>query len=129
MSGPVPHKDGGAGYLQDKRLREFLALSDDWISRGTDDKGLAWFRGAIAEILTTANDRTLDCILGLAISLAPRRLGKAPLKLEPSDCAHADAWRKDFNPSRWGIDQLARIALMAASYRDDLPVAQRPDQF
>ena len=41
----------------------------------------------------------------------------------------ATALRNGLDPGGWSVDQLARIALMVASYRDDAGFAERLDQF
>ena len=53
-------------------LNEFLALADDWISERADEPGVTWFRGAVREVANARNERQL----GVAIGMAPRRLGK-----------------------------------------------------
>jgi hypothetical protein len=73
-----------------------------------------------------ANQRTV----GVAIGLAPRRLGKADLSLSEAELARAEALRPGLDPSDWSIDQLARIALMTASHAgDDAAFASRFDSF
>ena len=106
-------------------LKGFLELADAWISRATDHSGVSWFRGAIEANVSAGNDRAL----GMAIGLAPRRLGKAPLVLDAGDLARARALRPGLDPGGWTVDQLARIALMAASYRDAASFAERLDRF
>src|SRR3981189_3987593 len=108
---------------RDNVLAGFLALADTWISRTTDDRGIAWFRSALDEVSRASTDRTL----GVAIGLAPRRLGKAGLALGADDLARATALRNGLDPGGWSVDQLARIALMVASYRDDAGFAERLD--
>ena len=93
-------------------LNEFLALADGWISERTDERGAAWFRGAINEVAKPSNERPLS----IAIGLAPRRLGKADLALPAADLARAEALRPGLDLSDWSIDQLARVALMAGSH-------------
>jgi hypothetical protein len=110
---------------RDNVLAGFLALTDTWIARTTDDRGTTWFRGALDEVSRAATDRPL----GVAIGLAPRRLGKAGLALSADDLAHATALRNGLDPGGWSVDQLARIALMVASYRDDAGFAKKLDQF
>ncbi len=66
-------------------LNEFLALADGWISERTDERGAAWFRGAINEVAKASNERPLS----VAIGLAPRRLGKADLALPAADADFA----------------------------------------
>src|SRR5436190_17830510 len=107
-------------------LDGFLTLADEWVAQKADDRGVAWFRGAIYDVTHAANERTL----GVAIGLAPRRLGKADLSLSEAELARAEALRPGLDPSDWSIDQLARIALMAASYAgDDAAFASRFDSF
>ena len=106
-------------------LEGFLKLADAWVARAADDRGIAWFRGAVNEVAHAADDRAL----GLAIGLSPRRLGKAALNLDAGDFSRAEALRNGLDPGNWSVDQLARIALMAASYRDDAGFAETFDRF
>jgi len=107
-------------------LNEFLALADGWISERTDERGAAWFRGAINEVAKASNERPLS----VAIGLAPRRLGKADLALPAADLARAEALRPGLDLSDWSIDQLARVALMASSHGgNDADFAARFDSF
>jgi len=107
-------------------LNGFLKLADEWMSRKTDDRGIAWFRGAVHDVTHAATERAL----GVAIGLAPRRLGKADLSLNPTELAQAEALRPGLDPSDWSLDQLARVALMAASHAgDDAAFASRFDSF
>ena len=110
---------------RDEVLTGFLALADSWIARTADDRGIAWFRGAVDELSQASGDRAL----GIAIGLAPRRLGKAGLALGADDLARAAALRNGLDPAGWSVDQLARVALMVASYRDDSGFAERLDRF
>jgi hypothetical protein len=93
-------------------LDGFLKLADVWISERTDDRGVAWFRGAVHDVTHAASERTL----GVAIGLAPRRLGKADLALTVAELARAEALRPGLDLGDWSVDQLARVALMAASH-------------
>ncbi len=94
-------------------LNEFIALADGWISERTDERGLAWFRGALNDVAKSRDERPLS----VAIGLAPRRLGKADLRCLPAaDLAHAEALRPGLDLGDWSIDQLARVALMAGSH-------------
>jgi hypothetical protein len=105
-------------------LGGFLALADTWISRAADDRGIAWFRGAVEEVSRGSSDRAL----GIAIGMAPRRLGKGGLSLGADDLACATALRDGLDPGGWSVDQLARVALMVASYRDDAGFAEQLDR-
>jgi hypothetical protein len=107
-------------------LDGFLRLADQWISQRTDDRGIAWFRGALGDVTHAANERAL----GVAIGLVPRRLGKADLALAPAELARGDALRPGLDLGDWSVDQLARVALMAASHAgNDLAFASRFDGF
>lgn len=104
----------------------FLPLADEWVARATSAAGLEWFRGAIRNVAEPASDRAL----GVAIGLAPRKLGKADLCLASGDLARASALRPGLDLSDWSVDQLARVALMVASSDgDDAAFARRLDSF
>src|SRR5947207_7740832 len=117
---PEPSRAGN-GHGETALMQGFLGLADAWVLRATDDRGIAWFRGAVDEVSHAASDRAL----GVAIGLAPRRLGKASLSLGADDLAQASALREGFDPGDWSVDQLARIALMVASYRDQASFAEK----
>jgi hypothetical protein len=107
-------------------LDGFLRLADAWISERTDDRGVAWFRGAVHDVTHAASERAL----GVAIGLAPRRLGKADLALPVAELARAEALRPGLDLGDWSIDQLARVSLMAATHSgDDAAFASRFDSF
>jgi hypothetical protein len=107
-------------------LNEFLAHADRWISEGTDEPGITWFRGAIKDVANAPNEKPL----GVAIGLAPRRLGKLDLALPAAELARAKALRPGLDLSDWSIDQLARVALMAGSHGgNDAAFAARFDSF
>jgi hypothetical protein len=107
-------------------LNEFLALADRWICERADERGVTWFRGAIKDVANTQNERPL----GVAIGLAPRRLGKLDLALPAADLARAKALRPGLDLSDWSIDQLARVALMVGSHGgNDAAFAARFDSF
>ena len=107
-------------------LDGFLRLADAWLSQKTDESGIVWFRGAVRDVAHAANERALS----VAIGLAPRRLGKADLSLNAAELARADALRPGLDLCDWSIDQLARVALMAASHTgDDAAFASRFDGF
>jgi hypothetical protein len=107
-------------------LDGFLKLADEWIAQKTDDRGIAWFRGAVRDVTHAGSER----VLGVAIGLAPRRLGKADLALAAVELARAEALRPGLDLGDWSVDQLARVALMAASHAgDDAAFASRFDSF
>jgi hypothetical protein len=105
---------------------EFLKFAHQWISQRTDDRGIAWFRGAVHDVAHAASERAL----AVAIGLAPRRLGKADLALPAVELARAEALRPGLDLGDWSIDQLARVALMAAAHSgDEAAFASRFDSF
>ena len=104
----------------------FLALADEWIARAVSDNATSWFRRAIESVRGASDGNALAA----AIGIAPRRVGKADLSLTPNDRAQARALRRGLDPSDWTIDQLARSALMVASYAgDDAAFALHFDAF
>jgi hypothetical protein len=104
----------------------FLALADEWIARAVSDNAASWFRRAIESVRGASDGNALAA----AIGLAPRRVGKADLSLTPDDKVRARALRAGLDPSDWSIDQLARSALMVASYAgDDAAFAAHFDAF
>jgi hypothetical protein len=121
----APHRFGN-GRGENALLDGFLALADEWIARAGGAGGSQWFRGAINDVVHASNDRAL----GVAIGLAPRRLGKADLALTDDDKRRAAALRPGFDPSDWSVDQVARVALMIASHDgSDAAFAARLDGF
>jgi len=121
----APHRFRN-GRGENALLDGFLALADGWIARTGGAAGTEWFRSTINDIAQASNDRSL----GVAIGLAPRRLGKTDLALTADDKARAAALRPGFDPSDWSVDQLARVAFMIASHDgDDAAFASRFDSF
>ena len=121
----APHRFRN-GRGENALLDGFLALADEWIARTGGAGGTQWFRGAINDVVHASNDRAL----GVAIGLAPRRLGKADLALTNDDKKRAAALRPGFDPSDWSVDQVARVAFMIASHDgSDAAFAARFDSF
>jgi hypothetical protein len=122
-SSPVRSRTGNG---ENALLHGFLSVADAWIARMTDEPRLIWFRRALEEIAQASTEMAL----AINIGLAPRRLGKADLSLTADDKAFADALRPGLDPTEWSVDQLARIAFMAASHGgDDVGFALRLDAF
>jgi hypothetical protein len=92
-----------------------LALADEWIARAVNENAASWFRGAMESVRGASRGNAL----AVSIGLAPRRVGKADLSLTADDTTRASALRQGLDPSEWSVDQLARIALMVASYAGD----------
>lgn len=88
-----------------------LGLLRGWLNRQIGEAARSWLDGQFEKVANPGPDRDLY----LAIGLAPRKLGKADLKLDADDLAAADAARPGWNPSGWSIDQAARIGLLLAA--------------
>src|SRR4051812_11540988 len=100
MSAVPGSQDHSAGVLDG-----FLALAGQWIAERSEERGLIWYRGAVRDVAQATNERAL----GVAIGLAPRRLGKADLSLDADALARAAALRSGLDLGDWSIDQLARV--------------------
>ena len=95
-----------------------------WLDRRLDPAGAAWLRQTVARVAAGAGDRELF----LGVSLASRKLGKAPLALDAQDLALAARARTDWNPAAWTVDQAARIRLLLATGDDADSFSRRLDQ-
>ena len=86
-----------------------LDLLRRWVAAQAGDQA-AWFDEALTALGRSPVERDLHIIMGLA----PRRLGKADLRLTEADLAAADAARPGWDPSGWSIDGTARVAALLA---------------
>jgi hypothetical protein len=79
-----------------------------WIARRASPEAVAWFEGKRVDL---ARDPAPGA---LASAFAPvaRRMGKADLRLEPSDLAAAEEGRPGWRPAGLTVDQAARIVLL-----------------
>ncbi len=77
-----------------------------WVERQVPLHAQRWLAERIAAVGVDAG------ALGPAMSLVPRRLGKAPLDLSADDLAAAERARAGWMPAGWGVDQAARVALL-----------------
>lgn len=96
-------------------VQERMALLRELLLRRLSADALAWLDQQIGVIAT--GEKLLQ--LGLAIGLAPRKLGKADLDLSEDEEASARAARQDFDPTGWSVDQAGRALFVLASYRGD----------
>ena len=85
-----------------------LDLLKTWTIRATDAAGRVWFDDACARLAGEHTERDLF----VAVGLAPRKLGKAPLSLTADDLAAAEAARPGWRPDGLTVDQAARLALL-----------------
>jgi hypothetical protein len=88
-----------------------------WLHRTLDDAGRAWLDAKRALLNDTLNDRDLY----IAVGLAPRKLGKAPLALSAQDLIEAEAARPGWNPTGLRVDEAARLALLLTAAQHGEP--------
>lgn len=79
-------------------------LLGDWLRSQLPEPQFAWIESELAK-LRAGRARDLDTMFGLA----PRRLGRADLKLSAEDLAAAQKARPGWDPRGWTIDEAARI--------------------
>jgi hypothetical protein len=91
------------------------ALLTRWVVERVPAEAAAWFHTQLAAVASAVEEKPLY----LALGWAPRRLGKADLRLSPAELAEAAALRPGFDPIDWSVDQAARVALVLASFDGD----------
>lgn len=79
-------------------------LLRSWLKRQLPEGQLSWLEGQLAK-LESGRDRDLEILFGLA----PRRIGRADLRLSADDLAAADEARSGWDPRQWTLDDAARI--------------------
>ena len=75
-----------------------------WLKRQLPEEQLSWLEGQLAR-LESGRERDLEILFGLA----PRRIGRADLRLSADDLAAADEARSGWDPRQWTLDDAARI--------------------
>jgi hypothetical protein len=80
------------------------ALLERWVVAQAGEAA-PWVIDQLALLAASTKERDLHVFLGLA----PRRLGKADLRLTDTDKANADAARPGWHPNGWSIDGAARV--------------------
>jgi hypothetical protein len=83
-----------------------------------DASAAAWLHGAMA-CLGSDGSGGSDRDLYRVVSLASRKLGKAPLQLTAPEQADAAAARPGWNPAPWTMDQAARVLLLLLAAGND----------
>lgn len=81
-----------------------------WLRRRLDAAQNAWLDEQLANVQENPSDGTL----AIALGMAPRRLGKADLALEPADHAAADAALPGWDPRGWSVVDAARILVLSS---------------
>lgn len=98
-------------------------LLHTWIVRQLEPNARTWLNDVTGQISEGASDRDIY----LAVSLVPRKVGKADLALTEDDLAAAQAARRGWQPGDWSVDQAARL-LMVLSVADPARLAGLIDQ-
>lgn len=93
-------------------------LLSGWVFAQAGEAGV-WAEAQIGLLRRSGRERDLHVFLGLA----PRRLGKADLRLDDADLAAASAARRDWSPVGWSIDGAARVLALLA-FRGARPFAE-----
>lgn len=85
-------------------------LMTEWLARQLPPLAMDWLLAQIRHLGAGASERNIN----LAISLVPRKLGKADLELRPGDPALVAAARPGWDPRGWSVDQAGRLVLLLA---------------
>jgi hypothetical protein len=101
-----------------------LDLMKSWLQLQLPDDAWNWVSDAAAALSVGAADRDLY----LAVSLVPRKIGKADLELSDADFNAADQARPGWQPIGWSVDQAARLVIMLSATPDGEEFSRRLDQ-
>ncbi|MBL6953135.1 MAG: EboA domain-containing protein [Alphaproteobacteria bacterium] len=101
-----------------------LELMQQWLRAQLSSDAWDWLSQTTIALENGGADRALY----LAISLVPRKLGKAVLVLNADDLAAADAARSGWRPAGWSVDQAARMVLMLSATPGGEEFARRLEQ-
>ncbi|MBT3703701.1 MAG: EboA domain-containing protein [Alphaproteobacteria bacterium] len=100
-----------------------LELMQEWLQKQLPDEAFHWLTDSAAAL-----DGAADRDLYLAVSLVPRKLGKADLILTAADMKAADEARSGWCPLNWSVDQAARLVIMLAATPEGPEFARRLEQ-
>lgn len=100
-----------------------LALQQ-WLDQRLGAEAAQWLRDCVASLAGGGTDRDLF----RSVSLVSRKLGKAPLALDATALALADAARPGWDPSSWTMDQAGRVRLLLAAAAHSDNFVRRLDQ-
>jgi len=101
-----------------------LELMKGWLQRQLPEDAWHWVSDGAAALGAGAADRDLY----LAVSLVPRKVGKADLDLTEADLQAADQARSGWRPDGWSVDQAARLVIMLSATNDAADFSRRLDQ-
>ena len=84
-------------------------LLREWLLRQFEPGRGAWLEAQLAALQEDPSEEAL----GIALGLAPRKLGKAALALSETDLAAAGSALPGWDPRGWSVTDAARILLLA----------------
>jgi hypothetical protein len=87
-----------------------MDLMTAWLQAQLPPDAQSWLADQRARLEAGAGAREFN----LAVSLVPRRLGKADLVLDAAALAAAEAARPGWDPRGWSLDQAGRLVLLLA---------------
>jgi hypothetical protein len=87
-----------------------IDLMAAWLRAQLPPDAWSWLAGQRERLEAGASTRDFN----MAISLVPRRIGKADLVLDESALAAAEAARPGWDPRGWSADQAGRLVLLLA---------------
>jgi len=96
-------------------------LLREWLLRQLEPGRGAWLEAQLASLQEDAADEAL----GIALGMAPRKLGKAALTLGDADLAAAEKALPGWDPRGWNVAEAARILLLAGLPATGKPFAAR----
>jgi len=92
-----------------------MTLLRRWLARAPTAAALPWLDAEIERQQAGVDERKLIIALGMA----GRKIGRADLSLIESDRLEAHAVRRGWQPALWGTDEVARTAILLATYTGD----------
>ena len=98
-----------------------VRLLRSWLDRQAPPSAVAWLDERAAVIRDDASSRAL----AMALSMAPRKVGKAALELTDEDRREAGLARAGWTPDGMSLDHAARIWLLLKAAPAPTPLASR----
>ncbi|HEY8610392.1 MAG TPA: hypothetical protein VIL69_03775, partial [Roseomonas sp.] len=92
-----------------------------WLRAQLPPDAWSWLADQRARLEAGADLRSFN----MAVSLAPRRLGKADLVLDAAALSAAEAARPGWDPRGWSLDQVGRLVLLLAGGGEGQAFAER----
>lgn len=109
---------------QGQRSGAAIVMLDGWLRPRLSAEALAWFGSQLEALMGQSG----PAVLSRALGQAPRRLGRAALRLDTAELVQASRLRPGLEPGGWRIDQAARISFILAAYGgQDQRFAERLD--